>query len=70
MTNSSVAQIGATATRNPAETSTLITFAPGGMANATLGVANAENYPASVCKPTAAAQLGVAAVTAGRGQTR
>ena len=38
---------------------TLITLAPGAKANATLGVANAENYPASACKPTAAAKLKV-----------
>ena len=37
----------------------MITLAPGAKANATLGVANAENYPAAACKPTAAAQLKV-----------
>ena len=57
LTNSSGAQIGAAATRNPSKPSTLITLAPGAKANATLGVANAENYPASACKPTAAAKL-------------
>jgi hypothetical protein len=57
LTNSAGTQIGAAATRNPSRASTLITLAPGAKANATLGVANAENYPASACKPTAAAQL-------------
>ena len=57
LTNSSGAQIGAAATRNPSKPSALITLAPGAKANATLGVANAENYPASACKPTAAAKL-------------
>jgi hypothetical protein len=37
----------------------LITLAPGAKANATLGVANAENYPTSACKPTTAAHLKV-----------
>jgi hypothetical protein len=57
LTNSSGAQIGAAATRNPSKAATVITLAPGAKANATLGVANAENYPAAACKPTAAAQL-------------
>jgi hypothetical protein len=57
--NSSGAQIGAAATRNPAKASTLITLAPGAEASATLGVANAENYPATACRPTSAAQLKV-----------
>jgi hypothetical protein len=38
---------------------TLITLAPGAKANATLGVANAENYPTTACKPTTAAHLKV-----------
>lgn len=59
LTNSSGAQIGAAATRNPSKPSTLITLAPGAKASATLGVANAENYPASACKPTPAAKLKV-----------
>jgi hypothetical protein len=57
LTNSSGTQIGAAATRNPSKAATVITLAPGAKANATLGVANAENYPAAACKPTAAAQL-------------
>jgi uncharacterized protein DUF4232 len=59
LTNASSAQIGAAATRNPSKASTLVTLAPGAKANAELGVANAENYPAAACKPTAAAQLKV-----------
>jgi len=59
LTDSSGAQIGAAATRNPSKPPALITLAPGAKANATLGVANAENYPASACKPTAAAKLKV-----------
>ncbi len=59
MTNSAGTQIGAAATRNPSQASTLVTLAPGAKANATLGVGNAENYPAAACKPTATAQLKV-----------
>ncbi|MGH3206357.1 MAG: DUF4232 domain-containing protein [Trebonia sp.] len=59
LTNSSGAQIGAAATRNPSKASTLVTLAPGAKASAELGVANAENYPAASCKPTASAQLKV-----------
>jgi hypothetical protein len=59
LANSAGAQIGAAATRNPSRASTLITLAPGAKANATLGVANAENYPATACKPTPAAKLKV-----------
>jgi hypothetical protein len=59
LTNSSGAQIGAAATRNPSKASTLVTLAPGAKASAELGVANAENYPAATCKPAAAAQLKV-----------
>jgi hypothetical protein len=59
LTNSSGAQIGAAATRNPSKASTLVTLAPGAKASAELGVANAENYPAATCKPAASAQLKV-----------
>jgi hypothetical protein len=59
LTNSSGAQIGAAATRNPSKTSTVVTLAPGAKASAELGVANAENYPAATCKPTPSAQLKV-----------
>ena len=57
--SASGAQIGAAATRNPANAPTLVTLASGAKANATLGVANAQNYPTSACKPTTAAQLKV-----------
>jgi hypothetical protein len=59
LTNSSGAQIGAAATRNPSKASTLVTLAPGAKASAELGVANAENYPAAACKPTTSAQMKV-----------
>jgi pyruvate/2-oxoglutarate dehydrogenase complex dihydrolipoamide acyltransferase (E2) component len=59
LTNSSGAQIGAAATRNPSRPSTLVTLAPGAKANANFGVANAGNYPAQDCKPTPAAHLKV-----------
>lgn len=59
LTNSSGAQIGAAATRNPSKASALVTLAPGAKASAELGVANAQNYPADACKPTTAAQLKV-----------
>jgi hypothetical protein len=59
LTNSSGAQIGAAATRNPSKASALVTLAPGAKASAELGVANAQNYPAATCKPTPAAQLKV-----------
>jgi hypothetical protein len=59
LTNSSGAQIGAAATRNPSRASTLVTLAPGAKASAELGVANAENYPAATCKPATSAQMKV-----------
>jgi hypothetical protein len=59
LTNSSGAQIGAAATRNPSKASTLVTLAPGAKASAELGVANAGNYPAAACKPTTSAQMKV-----------
>ncbi|HEX3512525.1 MAG TPA: DUF4232 domain-containing protein [Trebonia sp.] len=59
LTNSSGAQIGAAATRNPSKASTLVTLAPGAKASAELGVANALNYPTDACKPMTAAQLKV-----------
>lgn len=57
--NSSGAQIGAAATRNPSRPSTPVTLAAGAKANAELGVANAGNYPAQDCKPTSSAHLKV-----------
>ena len=59
LANSSGAQIGAAATRNPSRPTTLVTLAPGAKANADFGVANAGNYPAQDCKPTPAAHLKV-----------
>jgi hypothetical protein len=59
LTNSSGAQIGAAATRNPSKASTVVTLAPGAKASAELGVANAENYPTATCKPTPSAQMKV-----------
>lgn len=57
--NSSDMQIGAAATRNPSRPLALVTLAPGAVANAVLGIANAENYPVADCKPTAASQMRV-----------
>lgn len=59
LTNSSGAQIGAGATRNPATPASTVTLAPGGKANAQLGVGNAENYPTNDCKPASSAHLKV-----------
>jgi len=59
LADSTGAQIGAAATRNPVRPSTLVTLAPGAKASAELGVANAENYPAEACKPTSSARLRV-----------
>jgi hypothetical protein len=59
LTNSSGAQIGAAATRNPSTPAGTVTLAPRGKANAELGVGNAENYPTSLCKPTSSAHLKV-----------
>jgi hypothetical protein len=59
LTNSSGAQIGAAATRNPSTPATRVTLAPGAKANAEVGVANAENYPAANCKPVSSAHLKV-----------
>jgi Domain of unknown function (DUF4232) len=59
LTDSAGTQVGAAATRNPSQASTLVTLAPGAKANAMLGVGNAENYPTTACKPTTTAQLKV-----------
>jgi hypothetical protein len=47
-------QIGAPADRTAKETTTRITLRPGQAAEATLQVANAENYPAGRCRPARA----------------
>lgn len=59
LANSSGAQIGAAATRNPSKPSAPVTLAPGAKASAEVGVANAGNYPAANCKPTPSARLKV-----------
>jgi hypothetical protein len=59
LTNSSGAQIGAAATRNPSTPASTVTLAPGGKANAQLGVGNALNYPTADCKPASSAHLKV-----------
>jgi uncharacterized protein DUF4232 len=50
-------QIGSAALRNPVYPATTVVLAVNGTANATLGVAEAVNYPASRCRPTAAHAL-------------
>jgi len=47
-------QIGKPAGRNRAASATTVTLAPGGVAHATLQVAEAGNYDPSVCKPVTA----------------
>lgn len=45
------ARIGRAATRNPAVTPATVTVRPGGVAHATIGIANAGNYSAAQCQP-------------------
>ncbi|HEV2377826.1 MAG TPA: DUF4232 domain-containing protein [Streptosporangiaceae bacterium] len=52
-------QIGKPATRNAATAPQLVTLAPGGTAHAVFQVAQAGNYPPSVCKPVTAHWLRV-----------
>jgi hypothetical protein len=47
-------QLGKPATRNPADPAATVTLAPGGVAHATLQVAEAGNYSASACTPVTA----------------
>lgn len=47
-------RIGAAATRAHARPSALITLPPGGMANAPVQVADAQNYPTASCSPDSA----------------
>jgi Protein of unknown function (DUF4232) len=49
---SPVAQVGRPAARTAAVASTLVTLQPQGSAYAVLQVGDAENWPASTCKPT------------------
>jgi uncharacterized protein DUF4232 len=52
-------QIGRPASRNRAASATTVTLAPGGVAHATLQVAEAGNYDPSACKPVTAHWLRV-----------
>ena len=54
VTSPSGSQLGRPASRNPAAAATLVTLAPGGTAHATIQVADAGNYSASVCSPVTA----------------
>jgi hypothetical protein len=47
-------QLGKPAARNPAAAATMVTLAPGGVAHATLQVAEAGNYSQSACSPVMA----------------
>jgi hypothetical protein len=50
-------QLGRAATRNGAPAAALVTLVPGGVAHATIQVANAQNYSASQCNPVTAHYL-------------
>jgi Domain of unknown function (DUF4232) len=52
-------QIGTPATEDPTYARQLVTLAPGGTAHAELRVVNAQNYPASTCRPVTAHRLKV-----------
>ena len=58
---SPVAQVGQPAGRTAAVASTLVTLQPQGSAYAVLQVGDAQNWPASTCKPTATTWLQVIA---------
>jgi uncharacterized protein DUF4232 len=49
--------IGASATRDPSHSPTLVTLAPGAKANAVLRVADAQNYPSGTCSPDSSSFL-------------
>jgi hypothetical protein len=53
------ASIGGAALRNPTSSSELVTLDAGATAHASLQVAIAENYPASICKPVTAHWLAI-----------
>jgi hypothetical protein len=57
--NGAGSQIGADAKRTPVTPSHQVVLAPGQVANAALGVAEAGNFPASTCNPTTAHWLKV-----------
>ena len=61
-------QLGRAASRNPQHPSRTITLTPGSTATAILQIANAANFPVSVCKPTTAA--GVRAYPPGQTTSR
>jgi Protein of unknown function (DUF4232) len=54
---SPAAQIGAAAARSTTTPASLVTLAPGAVANAQLQVTVAGNYPSSTCDPTPASSL-------------
>jgi len=54
VTRPSGGQLGRPANRNPGAAPTMVTLAPGGVAHATLQVADAGNYSASACTPVTA----------------
>jgi hypothetical protein len=51
------AQIGQAAARNPQSPPTVVTLAPGAVANALLQVTEAGNFPAATCGPVPAGEL-------------
>ncbi len=52
-------QVGTPATEDPVYPRQLVTLAPGSTAHAELGVATAQNYPASTCSPVSVSRLKV-----------
>ncbi len=57
--NTSGSQVGTPATEDPVYPRQLVTLVPGGTAHAELGIATAQNYPASTCSPVAVTTLKV-----------
>jgi hypothetical protein len=54
-----VTDIGQPSTENPSTPRVLVTLQPGGYANATLQVADAQNYPSATCDPVKSTWLEV-----------
>jgi Protein of unknown function (DUF4232) len=54
---SPVTQIGAAASRSPQSGPSLVTLAPGAVANTLLRITQAQNYPTSKCNPMASTYL-------------
>jgi hypothetical protein len=52
-----VSQIGLAAAKSPTTARTLVTLAPGKVANALLQIVHAGNYPRSTCSPVTATYL-------------